>query len=137
MEVKDKSVIDGILDTVRLLDSFPSADRERCVAEITWNTAFKAGYDEAVINLKRPDVIKIAQEALAEAHKAGKEECAKTHFKPDWKIKAKDLKEGMEESYKAGIREVVEFVNTHKLHAGNISIPGKAWQAFLKSEGIK
>jgi len=44
-------------------------------------------------------------EQYNEGFKAGKEECAKTHFKPDWKIKAKDLKEGMEESYKAGQEE--------------------------------
>lgn len=45
--------------------------------------------------------------------KAGKEECAKTHFKPDWKIKAKDIKDATEESRKATIREVAEWLVSH------------------------
>jgi len=60
---------------------------------------------------------------IAEAHKAGKEECAKTHFKPDWKIKAKDLKEGMEESYKAGQEEerkrIGEWLNKNYTRFGS------------------
>ena len=35
----------------------------------------------------------------------------------------------------AGIKEVVDFVDTYKLYAGNISIPGKAWQAKPKEWG--
>jgi len=33
---------------------------------------------------------------------AGKAECAKTHFKPDWIIKAQDIKDATEEGFKAG-----------------------------------
>ncbi len=40
-------------------------------------------------------------------------------------------------SFKAGIKEVVEWVNTHKLYAGNISIPKRIWQAKLKEWGIE
>lgn len=39
------------------------------------------------------------------AFKAGMEECTKTHFKPDWKIRAKDLQEATKESFQAGKQE--------------------------------
>ncbi len=37
----------------------------------------------------------------------------------------------------AAVKEVVEWVSTHKLYAGNISIPSKVWQAQLKDWGIR
>ena len=42
-----------------------------------------------------------------------------------------------EEGFKAGVKEVVEFVLSHKLYAGNISIPRNVWQAKLKEFGVK
>lgn len=50
--------------------------------------------------------------AVTEAYKAGHKECAKTHFKPDWKIKAQDIYDATEEGKRAGIREVVEWIKS-------------------------
>lgn len=38
-------------------------------------------------------------------------------------------------SFKAGIETAAEFVDTHRLHGGNISIPKFLWQAKKKEWG--
>ena len=40
-----------------------------------------------------------------EIFNAGMAKCAETHFKPDWEIKAQDVKDASEEGFKAGIKE--------------------------------
>lgn len=39
--------------------------------------------------------------------------------------------------FRAGMQEVIDFCNAHKLSPGNVSIPGKAWQDYLKKKGLK
>ena len=46
-----------------------------------------------------------AKRLIEASFEAGKAECAKTHFKPDWKLKAQDIKDATEEGYKAGKQE--------------------------------
>lgn len=39
--------------------------------------------------------------------KAGQEDCAKTHFKPDWEIKAQDIIEAEQVGYKSGYTQAL------------------------------
>jgi hypothetical protein len=69
------------------------------------------------------------------AYEEGAKDQAEISFKAG---EVEGFKRGLEmqEPYLAGIREVVGFVDTHKLHGGNISIPKFLWQAFKKSNGV-
>jgi hypothetical protein len=72
--------------------------------------------------------------------KAGLDECAKTHFKPDWEINAKNLKSGMEEAKKAGIKEVIDWINEDSRLQPFTQvrmINETNWQAKLKEWGIE
>ncbi|MCJ7828684.1 MAG: hypothetical protein MUP81_02955, partial [Dehalococcoidia bacterium] len=52
------------------------------------------------LGYKSPDEIPAIERVAMER---GKEECAKTHFKPDWKIGAQEIKDATEEGVRAGI----------------------------------
>lgn len=63
-----KTVIDGILDTARLLDPSLSNNRERCIAEVAFLAGKKEGIEEAVSainrNVKPIERIAIALESI-------------------------------------------------------------------------
>ncbi len=51
------------------------------------------------------------------AFKSGKEECAKTHFKPDWKLTSEEIRRVGEEHFKAGQEAERERVKLYALQA--------------------
>ena len=96
------------------------------------------------------EVERLIKQARNEGYKtgkqAGKEECAKTHFKPDWIIKAQDIKDATEEGRKAGIKEVVDWMNLNCLGCRSNTLSNtdkylgfheKSWRAFLKGLAYK
>ncbi len=54
-----------------------------------------------------------------------------------WSAREPEIEEARKAGQQEGRREVVEWVDSHKLFAGNISIPKNVWQAKLKEWGIK
>ncbi len=74
-------------------------------AEITWKAAFAAG---------RIMGGKDKESKFEKAYQAGKAACAQTHFKPDWKIKAKDIKEAEQEGYEADAQAVIDEIEQVK-----------------------
>ena len=87
----------------------------------------------------------LAEKQAKETWPLAQAECAETHFKPDWLIKAKYFKNATEEGRIAGRREVMEWLFS-KSTAQEVDFPPtiisftmqyEEWQAQLKAWGIE
>lgn len=56
---------------------------------------------------------------------------------PDRDVVMQEIIAVFELGKQAGMKVVVDWVDTHKLYAGNISIPKSTWQSKLKEWGIE